>query len=308
MRRFVFLVAVLFALVGLTQWARREAPETAPADARQRLVSLAPNLTGILIDLGLSDQLVGVTSYCDYPQAAEVTKIGDFINPNLEKILSLKPDLLLAEEWASSKTVPRLRRLGIQVAEMPSPQTIDEIYGLIESVGSIVGRDDQARETVERMRARVEKVEEKAALFGSRPRLYIEIDRPTWTVGKISFTNEAIYRCGAENIFSDLSRPAPQVSEEAIISRDPDVILSFMASAKEIASRPGWDRISAVREGRIIDDFSQSQLSQGNLRLVAGMEELQRRLVDLMDLPSSADGRSAGATGEAMRRESGERP
>lgn len=283
MRRIALGVGVFLALLAAYQSAREL--RTVPADKTDgtRIVSLAPNLTGILFDLGAGDSVVGVTSYCDYPpEAAQRESIGDFINPNFEKIVSLRPDLVLAERWSSSKTAARLRRLDLRLEELPSPQSMAEIYQLIGQVGDLLGRERQARHMIGDLRRRVAAIESHAAGFPYRPRLYLEIDLPSWTVGRSSFTNEAVEICGARNIFADLSAPASQVSHETIIARNPDVIVSFVATAAEIRRRPGWSEIKAVKKGRIIDDFNESLLSQGNQRLADGMEQFQQRLREVM--------------------------
>jgi iron complex transport system substrate-binding protein len=284
MRNFVIAVGVLLGLVVLVHFVRTP-PPLPEQRTGERVVSLAPNLTGLIWELGAGKNLVGVTTYCDYPQqVAEIDKIGDFLNPNLEKIVSLDPSLILAEQWASSRTVPRLKQLGFHVLDFPTPRSLNDIYKLINRVGSELDRETEADLLTTDMRRRVEQIENRATLLPATPLLYLEIDLPTWTVGKASFTNEAIARCGARNVFDDLLAPAPQVSEEAIIGRNPDIIVSFASSAQEIAARPGWDRISAVQNGRIIDDFSQALLSRGNHRIVEGMELLQSRIFEVMGL------------------------
>lgn len=281
MRKFVAAVAGMLALTLLLHLARYSTGSSDEGPGGPRIVSLAPHLTGLVFALGFGERLVGVTTYCDYPpdQVSRIDRIGDFLNPNIEKIVSLKPDRILAERWTSSRSVPRLQRLGLSVDEFPTPQSLDEIYGLVRQVGSVLDADREAEALINDMVRRVAVIDRKAKKFPSPPSLYLEIDLPTWTVGRASFTNEAIRRCGARNIFEDLPTPAPQVSEESIIERNPDIIVSFASSAQEIAQRPGWGRISAVRNNRIIDDFSQALLSRGNQRIVDGMELLQNRLL-----------------------------
>ncbi|MFQ5739821.1 MAG: ABC transporter substrate-binding protein [Acidobacteriota bacterium] len=283
MKKFVLGVAVVLGLILVLQWVRLDSLDPTRAVRGMRIISLAPNLTGLLFDLGVGGHVVAVTTYCDYPpEALKREKIGDFINPNFEKIVRLKPDLVFAEEWSSSKTVPRLKQLGVHVEEVPTPRSLHEIYRLIERVGDLTGQSLEAEVLIQNMQERVAKIEARARRFPTHPRLYLEIDRPSWTVGGSSFTNQAIELCGARNIFSDLARPAPQVSEEAIIERNPDIIISFASSTAEIRRRGGWNRIGAVQSGRIIDDFNPDLLSRGNHRLVEGMEALQTRIELLM--------------------------
>ena len=244
-----------------------------------RIVSLAPNLTELLFELGVGSRVVGVTTYCVYPpETQKIEKIGGFINPSLEKIVSLKPQLVVSERWTSSKTVPSLRRLGLRVVEAPSPFSLTEIYQLMRIVGDSIGRLERAGQLVQSMVDQVRKIREKGKTFPHRPTLYVEIDPPSWTVGSESFVNEAISLCGAQNIFGDVNRPALQASKEVIVLKDPEIILSFDARASEISRRPGWHRIRAVRNGSIIDDLDRDLLTHGNHRLVEGMRQLQERV------------------------------
>ena len=286
MRRFLIAVASVLVLLSARQIWRMESPGTPDPDSARRLVSLAPNLTGLLFELGAGDQVVGVTRYCDYPaEARSREQVGDFIQPSLEKMVALRPDLILAERWPSSRTVERLRQLRLPVQELTSPTSLEEIYGLVVQVGELVQREPEAADLVARMRRQADSIAKVSDGFPYRPGLYLEIDLPTWTVGGPSFSSEAIRFCGARNIFDDLEIAAPQVSEEEIIVRNPAIIVSFAATAEEIRRRPGWSGIEAVRRGRIIDNFEEALLSRGNHRLLVGMEQLQQRIRETMSFP-----------------------
>ncbi len=286
MRRFLIAVAGVLVLLLARQIWRMESPNAPAPNSPRRLVSLAPNLTGLLFELGVGDQVVGVTRYCDYPaEAGSREQIGDFINPSLEKMVALRPDLILAERWPSSRTVERLRQLQLPVQELASPNSLEEIYRLVVQVGELVECEPEAAALVARMRRQADSIAEVTDGFPFRPGLYLEIDLPTWTVGRPSFSSEAIRFCGARNIFDDLEMAAPQVSQEEIIFRNPAIIVSFAATAEQIRRRPGWSGIEAVRQGRIIDDFEEALLSRGNHRLLVGMEQLQQRIRETMDFP-----------------------
>ncbi len=269
-------------LLGSGYFGLRAAPPD--PESAGRIVSLAPNLTELLFELGVGSQVVGVTTYCVYPpETQQIEKIGGFINPSLEKILSLEPQLVFSERWTSSKTVPTLRRLGLHVVEVPSPFSLAEIYQLMRIIGEALGRTARAEQLVEAMMNQVRQIREKAKSLPRRPTLYVEIDPPSWTVGSRSFVNEAISLCGAQNIFGDVNRPALQASKEVIVSKDPEIILSFDASAAEIGRRPGWHRIRAVRNGAVIDDLDRDLLTHGNHRLVEGMRQLQQRVMQSIE-------------------------
>ena len=286
MKKFIGIAALIFLVLLGIQSTRSVSLDEPSREDDQRIVSLAPNLTEILFELGLGDQIVGVTNYCTYPpEALEKEKVGGFINPNLEKIVSLKPDLVVSEQWPSSKTVPRLREFGLQVLEVISPKSFEEIYQVIRGVGEAVERSQGAEELIRRMVQRLEGVQARASRLGRAPSVYVEIDLPSWTIGKQSFITEALLLCGAHNLFEDVEKRSFQASKEMIVDRNPDVILAYTVAAPAISQRLGWDGIKAVQEGRIVDDLDRSLLSHGNHRLVEGMEQLQARLLEMMEVP-----------------------
>ena len=279
-----FTLFCLLFLIGLLliQQLRHHRAHAVKGGQNQKIVSMSPSLTEILFELGLGGNLVGVTNYCVYPpETAQIEKIGDFVNPNFEKILDLRPDLIFAERWSSSRIVQRLKDTGMKVVEIQTPRSIDEIYGAILEVGQALRREGKAREITADMHRRIEKLQVQAGVMAKRPSLFVEIDVPSWTIGGTSYTSEAIFLCGARNIFEDIHKPALQASVEAIFERDPDMILTFDARASGVARRPGWSRLKAVRENKIIDDIGRNLLSHGNHRLVVGMEELQARLLKM---------------------------
>jgi len=279
-----FIVGCLFLLLVLLGYQQYRLSRTleAPNKGSQRFISLSPTLTEILFELGAGRDLVAVTTYCVYPEEAKAKeKIGDFVNPNFEKIVGLKPDVVFAENWSSSKIVSRLRGSGLKVREVKSPRSVEEIYQAILQVGEGLGKESQANATVEGMKRRIQAIRARADQMKLHPSIYIEIDLPSWTVGRASYTSEAIEICGARNIFNDVDKPALQASKETIIERNPDVILTFDSNPEEFRRRPGWQKISAIQKGWVIGDVGRNMLSHGNHRLVDGMEQLQSRLLEL---------------------------
>lgn len=286
MKKFVGTVLLILLILFALQASRRAPSSQSVPQEDVRIVSLAPNLTEILFELGVGEQVVGVTKYfSDSSQGQQKEEIGDFFNPNLEKIVSLKPTLVIAEHWPSSRTVPRLKEFGLPVLETISPTSLEEIYQIIREVGKVVDRSQPAEALIQSMQERLRAVKERAAQLSDRPSVYIEVDLPTWTIGKRSFITEAFYLCGARNLFDDVEKRALQASKETIIARNPDIILTYTVSASLISQRPGWDQIKAVQNGRILDDFDRDLLSHGNHRLIEGMEKLQARILTMMSEP-----------------------
>jgi iron complex transport system substrate-binding protein len=286
MKKFVGAVLLILLLLFALQASRRAPSSQSVSQEDVRIVSLAPNLTEILFELGVGEQVVGVTKYfSDSSQGQQKEEIGDFFNPNLEKIVSLKPTLVIAEHWPSSRTVPRLKEFGLPVLETISPTSLEEIYQIIREVGKVVDRSQPAETLIQSMKERLRVVKERAVQLSDRPSVYIEVDLPTWTIGKRSFITEAFHLCGARNLFDDVEKRALQASKETIIARNPDIILTYTVSASLISQRPGWDQIKAVQNGRILDDFDRALLSHGNHRLIEGMEKFQARILTMMSEP-----------------------
>ena len=286
MKVFVGTVLLILLILFALQASRRAPSSQSVPQEDVRIVSLAPNLTEILFELGVGEQVVGVTKYfSDSSQGQQKEEIGDFFNPNLEKIVSLKPTLVIAEHWPSSRTVPRLKEFGLPVLETISPTSLEEIYQIIREVGKVVDRSQPAETLIQSMKERLRVVKERAVQLSDRPSVYIEVDLPTWTIGKRSFITEAFHLCGARNLFDDVEKRALQASKETIIARNPDIILTYTVSASLISQRPGWDQIKAVQNGRILDDFDRALLSHGNHRLIEGMEKFQARILTMMSEP-----------------------
>jgi len=286
MKKFVGTVLLILLILFALQASRRAPSSQSVSQEDVRIVSLAPNLTEILFELGVGEQVVGVTKYfSDSSQGQQKEEIGDFFNPNLEKIVSLKPTLVIAEHWPSSRTVPRLKEFGLPVLETISPTSLEEIYQIIREVGKVVDRSQPAETLIQSMKERLRVVKERAVQLSDRPSVYIEVDLPTWTIGKRSFITEAFHLCGARNLFDDVEKRALQASKETIIARNPDIILTYTVSASLISQRPGWDQIKAVQNGRILDDFDRDLLSHGNHRLIEGMEKFQARILTMMSEP-----------------------
>jgi len=249
----------------------------------ERIVSLAPSNTEIAFTLGLGDRLVGVTDFCDYPpEALEIEKIGG-VEPNLEQIVALDPDLVLAIGGEPDPPIiGQLQELGLTVLVL-KPGDLDALYHDIELVGQAAGVPERAAELVAGMRERVAAVTATTAGVTERPLVFYELDAtdPTrpWTAGCGSWHDEFIGMAGGTNLAGTQESPWVQLSAEEIVAQDPDVIVlgdaAWGTTPEAVAQRPGWEVISAVREGRVypIDD---NLISRPGPRVVEGIEELAR--------------------------------
>lgn len=252
----------------------------------QRVISLAPSNTEILFAIGAGSQVVGRDSLSDYPaEAANVTDIGSsFEALNTELIVSLEPDLVLAAEINTPEQVKQLEDLGLTVYYLKNPLTLEEMYGKLELVAQLTGHEAEAAALIESLKARVAAVDEKIAPLSSRPSVFYEMDgsdpAKPWTAGKDTFITQLIERAGGYNIASDIDSYA-QLSLEQVVAADPNFIIlgdaAYGITPESIASRPGWENLSAVKNNQIFP-FDDNLVSRPGPRLVDALEELAKLL------------------------------
>lgn len=226
----------------------------------ERIVSLLPSNTEILFAVGAGEQVVGVTSFCNYPpEAATREQIGGITNQtiSIEAITALEPDLIVAS-GAQTDAIQTLTETGLVVIVL-EPATLADIYANIDLVGRITAHPDQAGGLVADMQRRAEAVTTKVAAVpeAERPTVFYEVwNEPLMTAGPNTFIGQLVTLAGGHLIFSDVEEDWPQASAEVIIERDPTVILgpdsnSEILTADQIAARPGWAQIAAVQSERI---------------------------------------------------------
>jgi len=269
------------AMLSFTDGLGREVKLDGPA---QYVISLAPSNTEILFAIGAGSQVVGRDAYSDYPaEARDVTDIGDtYADLNTELIVSLKPDLILAAEINTAEQVKVLEDLGLTVYYLKNPLTLEEMYTNLEIVAQLTGKDATA--LIDSLKARVAAVDEKIMPLSSRPGVFYEIDgtdpAKPYTAGSGTFINLLIERAGGHNIASDIEG-YPQLSLEQVVAADPAFIIlgdsAFGVTAESIAARPGWENLSAVKNGQVLP-FDDNLLSRPGPRLVDGLEALAELL------------------------------
>jgi len=222
-----------------------------------RIVSLAPATTEMLFAIGVGNKVVGVTSYCDYPPLTKnLPKVGGFINPSLENIVKLKPDLIIAMRGNPLSLLQRLEKMGYPVFAV-NPKSISDILKGMEKLGELTG-SREAKRVVESLRMRLEgiKKEVERIPYERRPKVMIELwDNPLIVFGKNSIGDEVIELAGGRNIMEG-KIAYPQISLETLIEKQPDVIiLAHMTKVqdplKEVKRRANWDKLRAVREGNV---------------------------------------------------------
>jgi ABC-type Fe3+-hydroxamate transport system substrate-binding protein len=274
-----FLSAVALAQRQVTDQTGRRI--TIP-DHPHRLVSLAPSITETLYALGLGNELVGDTNYCDYPPQARLKPhVGALLNPNLEEIVALKPDLVLGQAEANRlETAAQLQRLGIPLYGLTA-HSVDDTLRSIEDLGSVLGCQAEAGALVGRLRARIARVERRVAGLPRPKVLFVVWYRPLITAGPHTFISDVIRRAGGISVADDLHGEWPRLSLEEILNRDPDVILfprtnAISPSPAQFRQLPGWKDCRAVREGRLY--FIADSINRPSPRLIDALEEVARLL------------------------------
>src|SRR5215217_4392233 len=297
LRKFL-LITLLITLMTASACAPQATPTSAPVltdglgreitlnGPAQRVISMAPSNTEILFAIGAGNQVVGRDALSDFPEAAKnVADVGSTFDAlNTELIVSLKPDLVLAAEINTPEQVKQLEDLGLTVYYLKNPLTLEEMYSNLEIVAQLTGHQEETATLIESLKARVATVDEKIAPISSRPNVFYELDgtdpAKPYTAGKGTFITQLIERAGGHNIAADLDG-YPQISLEQVVAADPAFIIlgdaRYGVSAVTIAQRPGWENLSAVKNGKVLP-FNDDLVSRPGPRLVDALEELAKLL------------------------------
>ena len=224
---------------------------SSPALAGLRVVSLAPSLTEIVVELDSADLLVGVLDAGERPAAiADVPSVGRYGQLDMERLLSLKPDLLLL--WPGSVGAgqrDQLKRLNIPTF-IAEPHTLTQLAAQIEAIAEQLGRPERGAKRAAELRAQLEGMRQRYQRDVPLRVFYQVWDKPLYTVGGGQIISDALEVCGARNVFADLNLPAPQVSIEAVLQRDPEVIV--VGDQAQLGAWKVWPQVAAVRQGRLL--------------------------------------------------------
>ena len=237
----------------------------------ERIISLSPSNTEIVFALGLGDNVVGVTDWCNYPpEALDKEKVGAYDAPDIETVLSLSPDLILAAHGLPIETINTMEDLELTVFGILSTD-LDDLMDDIGTVGNITGKQAEADALTSDMAARIQAVAEETEQLEHRPKtLYVIWHDPLFTVGADTFIHELIEKAGGENVFVDLTG-YPIVSIEEVLARDPEVIVTSVWSYDWALNATELVGVNATATGRIYtvdDDLVQRPAP----RIVQGLE------------------------------------
>ncbi|HEY4971044.1 MAG TPA: cobalamin-binding protein [Steroidobacteraceae bacterium] len=269
------------------------------AEAAPRIISLSPHITELLFAAGAGDRIVGVDDASDYPPAvAGIARVGEPSALDVESLLRLKPTLIVL--WDSGTPARRkaeLQRLNLRVY-VTDQHRLDDIGTALLEFGRLAGTEPVAAAAARRYR---DELADLRARYAARPRLkvfYQVWDRPLYTLSGTHLVSEVLSLCGGDNVFADLTTLAPAIDREAVLTRNPDVILIAAAGAEGARQRADWDRFGYIRAVRNHHVFSVDPSLVGRMapRILQGVREV----CDLLDA-ARGGAAAVGATRNGAR-------
>ncbi|HEX2138856.1 MAG TPA: cobalamin-binding protein [Woeseiaceae bacterium] len=289
------LAAAAFA-AGCQDRSGEAPPSTHDGRAALRIVTLAPHLAELVFTVGAGESLVGVSSYTDYPpEAADLPVIGDSFSLDQERLELLQPDLLLA--WASgtpAHVVDELRSRGFRV-ETIRTRGLDDVAAAMERIGELTGHGRQAQTAAAEFRQGLLRLEARHRDALPITVFYQVSQRPLYTVNGEHYVSELIETCGGRNVFADLGDLAPMISVEAVLARNPEVMLASSDNPQDVfAVWQRWPELSVNR----YDTFfflPANEIGRATPRLVRAGETLCRTLQRARVQRAAADEELAGA-------------
>ena len=246
----------------------------------ERIVSLSPSTTEIVAALGAEAKLVGRTEYCSYPEEVQdATTVGGTSTPSLEKIIELKPDLVLASTHAPKEVVEKLRELKIPTIFLNEDDNFDGTYSAIEKTGQLIGEDAKAKEIVDSMKktkTAVETAVNKEFEGKERPSIYFTNsigENGDFAAGGDTFISEVLELAGGKNIAGDVE--GWSYSKEKIVENDPDIIIvpGGVGIKEDLAKLPVYKDLTAVKEGNVYE-VNQDEISRQGPRVVNALEDI----------------------------------
>lgn len=252
----------------------------------QRIVSLAPSNTEILFALGLADKIVGVTEYCNYPEAAkQKPKIGGYYTVNVERVVALKPDLVIAEMGNGREVVEALQKFEVPVVVLEAKR-VEDVFNNIALAGRAAGAEKNAALLIDSLKAKVEAIRQKNGDLegGKRPKvLYIVWHDPIWCAGRDTFADDLISLAGGRNIAINLSG-YKVIDLETIVREDPDVIITSGMTAGDwgptyeyVRGEPRLSQVQALKNNRVYAVDSDI-VSRAGPRVVEALELFARAM------------------------------
>lgn len=215
----------------------------------QRVVSLLPSLTESVCVLGGCARLVGVDRWSNWPESVRaLPRVGGLDDANLEAIVALRPDLVLASP--SSRLAARLRSMRVPVAEFEA-QTLEDVPRVMKAVATLLGQPEQADGVWLRIQSELKQAQQAVPVGAQGVRVYVEVATTPYAAGEASFIGRLWSLLGGRNVVPPELGPFPKINPEYVVRADPDLIVLPAHDAASLAKRPGWAGLRAVREGRV---------------------------------------------------------
>ncbi len=238
-----------------------------------RAVSLAPNLTENIFAVGAGDRLVGVTTFCNYPEAAQkIQKVGDTISPNMEAIIALKPQIVFVSTASQIETFTKqLEQQNIAVF-VTNPQTLEGVLANLRQLGNMFGTPDKTAELLGNLQARIIEIDEKVQ---NKPKVktFVQISKePLFTIGKDSFLTKIIERGGGVSVTKDVATAYPKLSKETALALNPDAII-LSESPDNLEPNEVFKNSNAVKNGKVFK-INADLLSRPSPRLIDALEKI----------------------------------
>jgi iron complex transport system substrate-binding protein len=248
----------------------------------RRIVSLNPTTTEVLFALGAGASVAGRSRWDQWPAAAStVPDVGDAIRPSVERVVALRPDLVLLYASGDNRAAAQaMTAAGLRVVALRVDRIAD-FERCVRTLGALTGRHASATSAIDTMRASLDAVRaamDREARLHGRPTVFLHVwDNPLLAIGGASYLSELVEVAGGRNIYADIDQPSPQVSFEDLAQRDPAVILAGPAEVTRLAAEPRWRGLRAVREGRVLA-YDTTLVSRPSLRLGEAARALARLL------------------------------
>ncbi len=251
----------------------------------QRIVCLTEETTEWLYMLGEDARIVGISGYTVRPRRAreEKPKVSAFLSAKIDKILALKPDCVFGFSDLQADIAASLIRAGVQVTVF-NQRSVDEIFSMLYQVAAMVGQAEQGVQRLQQMRAQLDVIQQTAAIFKRRPKVYFEEwDNPH--ISGIRWVSELIHIAGGDDCFPELAQmPMGKdriiADAQTIIDRAPDIIIGSLCGKKfrpeNVVAREGWQNVAAVRNNQIFEIKSADILQPGPAALTDGVAQLHR--------------------------------
>lgn len=289
-RHIAILAAFLILLAGCSKQTASKPPEVPTREVTDdlgrtikipvkinRAISLAPNLTENIFAVGAGDKLVGVTTFCDYPaEAKDIQKIGDTINPNMESIVALKPQIVFVSTASQMEAFTKtLEQNGIAVF-VTNPNNLDGILRNIKQLGDIFGTTDTAGKLIQDIQFRLYTIQTR--LNGAAPvQVFVQISKePLFTAGKESFVTEIIEHAGAASVTRELPTAYPRLSKETALALNPEAIVISSGAGNEDPNDVFKDS-AAVKNGKVFK-VKADLITRPSPRIIEGLEQMARDL------------------------------